>query len=281
MSLPRFLVDTLFSPEIYPSADVSANEQADGHEAFRVGDERRTPRSFWTPTTENADAWLQVDLGSGGDRPADMIAIDRGHNLEGETVTLEHSADGSTWTQVFQATIPTSEGSNASLSAASGVLTEQGAWIKSFSSATDRYWRLTVSAMGAGLKPEIRGLYLGPSYQPSYLPALPFGFGDRQLDYSEVKGPNVWAASSRMADRYELTFRLKLETWAEYNDTARHHIEQLFFKGRPMWLVMDTSYAERAWLAKAAPGSHGFKQRPDWGFPQAELRTVEHEPELT
>lgn len=278
MGLPRFLAENLFDGTQFRDATVSANEEATGHEAFRVGTRRRTPLNFWTPTTENQDAWVKVDLGSGNSEAADMIAIDRGHNLDGETVTLEHSSDDSTWTQAFSVTMPANEGDNTSLTATNGVKTEEGAWVFAFTSATDRYWRLTVSAMGAGLKPEIRGLYLGESYAPNFHIALPFGYGDVTAQFSEVQGPNVWAGASRVSTRKERTFRLKLKSWAEYHDTARYHIEELFFTGVPMWCVFDVDYAERAWLAKVQPGTSGFQRQQGWGFPQSELRAAEHQP---
>lgn len=269
MATPRFLVENFFDPTMFTDATVSANEEATGHEAFRVGTNRRlVSTNHWTPTTANSSAWLKVDLGSGNARSADMIVLDRGHNLDGETVTLETSSDDTNWTQVFQVTMPSTEGDNTSLSAANGVKTEEGAWAKSFTSTSARYWRLTISAMGAGLLPKVVGLYLGESYQPGHHISLPFGFGDRRI------------AGARENDGYDRQFNIKLPSWSAYDNTVRYHIEELFLRRHPMWLVFDPDYAERMWLAKAEQGSTGFERRSGWGFPQADLRAVELQPEL-
>lgn len=277
MGLPRFLSENLFNAASqFTGHNLSANEEATGREVFRVADNRRT-KTFWTPTTENSSAWVKVDAGSGNTEAADMIVIDRESNLEGETVTLETSPDDSTWTQQFQATLPTSEATDGDISAGNGIITEERAWLKTFSSAEDRFWRLTVSAMGAGNKPQIYGLWLGESWQPNFHLRLPFTWGERRLVGSETTSDVGWRGTTPSNERREAQVGLRLKNKDEY-DTARYHIEELYLSGEPMWLVLDEKKAERSWLSKVSPGRTGFEvPQSGWGFQEIRFPAVEHQ----
>lgn len=406
---PRFLAENLFNAASqFGDHEISANEQTTGNEAFRVADNRRT-KTFWTPTTANSSAWVKVDAGSGSHPFADMIVIDRASNLEGEQITLEGSANDTNWSQVFQTTLPTSESTDGDLSASSGVLTTERAWMRRFTSnnllfadagpakgpttnnfdpdwpeggiaiadlglevgdtvsvsadyksatgsdrvqvrlvfrdasntvldairgtvvqsstferstvedvqipaSTEelvvstrnqdgteehtgrramlnkgdtalsfevpnraRYWRLTVSAMGAGLKPNIYGLWLGESWQPNFYTRLPFTWGERRLVGSETTSDVGWRGLVNTNERREAGIGLRLKSESEY-DTARYHIEELYLSGEPMWIVFDEDRAERSWLSRISPGRTGFEvPESGWGFQQIRFPAVEYQ----
>lgn len=277
MGLPRFLAENFFNG-VQQGYTLTANEEAADHEVWHLGDNRRSGRSYWTPTTDNSSAWVKADAGSGNSPKADMIVVDRGSNLDGEQVTLETSSDDSTWSQVFQATLPTSEATDGDLSASSGILTEELAWMKSFPSTSARYWRLTVSAMGSGERPQITGLWLGDSYEPNLHFARPFSWGKRRVTANETSNALGWRGSTQPAEGREGAYTLKMKNESEY-DTARYHIEELYLSGEPMWMVLDQTKAERSWLSRVSPGSGGFEEADDWGFQQISFRAREHQPE--
>lgn len=279
MGKPRFFAENFFHPLAFPGHTVSANEEATGQEAFRVGNYRRSAADHWRPTTDNSSAWIKVQCDQ--QRPADMIAIDRGHNLEGETVTLETSEDDFvSSTTVFSLTVPSSLSADTPLSASAGAYTEEGAWVKSFTSTSATYWRLTVSAMGAGLVPRIVGLWIGASWQPGFHEARPWHPWGRELDYQEVRGPTVWSAASQVSERYSTEVSLRLENRAQY-DVARETVEDWTFRGRPTWYVPDQAKAERSWLGTPPPGTHAFEHAQGWGYMQTTFPLVEHQPDQT
>lgn len=279
MAKPRFLVENFYSPTQFSSHVVSANEEASGHEAFRVGTNRRSPRNYWTPTTSNSDAWVKVDATES--KSADMIAIDRVNNLSGETVKLQTSSDDSTWSDVFSITFPSTFSEPNDLTASPGVLMEDDAWAFYFGSNSARYWRVLVSAMGTDLKPEIGGIYLGDSWQPDLHLARPFDFGRPRLEFETARSETSWVSSSVPATRLETTLSFMLKSESEYDDFARYHIEELFLSKSPMWVFADTDHGERGWLAMPPTGQQGFQTQDGWGFPQAEIQAVEHEPALS
>ena len=151
MGAPRFLVQNYWNDVQNPTHIISANEEAAGFEAWRVGAGRRSPGHYWTPTTANQAAWNKTDCGSA--KAADMLVIDRVHNLGGvASVKLQKSNDNFSAQTVDVATftIPTSASAdNTALSA--GVRTPEGAYLLTFASTSERYWRILVPLMGASM----------------------------------------------------------------------------------------------------------------------------------
>ena len=75
MTIPALLLsENFFNPIQYPSHVIAANEAAAGHEAFRVGNGRRSVLDYWTPTTANAEAWNKVTCDRV--RAANCVVID-------------------------------------------------------------------------------------------------------------------------------------------------------------------------------------------------------------
>lgn len=280
MALPRFLVENFMNPIAFDDHTITASSEEAGHEAFRVGAGRRSRLNFWTPTSTNAEGWVGVRCDQ--PRQADMIAIDRKNNLAGHQIKVQASDDNfSTVQTLVDTTIPSNKSTFQALDSSFGALTEEGAWVHQFSATTANDWRLLIPAMGSGLKPEVGGLYIGKSFEPRYLIALPFGWGDRRLSFDEVQSNTAWVGAFNTAQRIERDFQLKLKSDDEY-DRARYHIEEQFLKRRPMWIVFDQDRAERTWLGVPPQGRQGFEKPSggQWGFQQITLQAVEHEPEL-
>lgn len=279
MGLPRLLVKNFFSRRIYPlhvltpSAASGAGEIA-GNEFGRVGDGCRDPFDFWTNATANTEVRGQVDCAIA--RDADMLVIDRGHNLAGKQVLLERSPDASAWTTVLDVTIPSSS-APGTLDDSNGVVARDGAWLRHFSTATNRYWRVRIPAMGAGLRPQVVGIWLGPSWAPGYLD-VPLAPDSHEIGGQEGATQAGWAIRSGLWVRRYGHVGLRLPLVADY-DTALDHIQYQFGLNRPMWLVHDDARGDHAVLAVPPLGRLEIAQRrPGWFYPWVEFDWIEHEP---
>ena len=282
MGLPLFLAENLFSQPQFPGHLLSASEEAVKGEVWRVATGRRSGRDRWTPATPNVASWVQVKCNVA--RSADMIVLDRGHNLAGVTIGVQYSADGASWTTWFSPTIPSAVGSAASALAANGVVTEEGAWLKQFAAppSPQLYWRISIPALGAGLVPQIVGLWLGASWQPAHYLGLPYDDDGQQLILEQSDPTQAGWRGAGLAARGkdgELSFALAGE--AEYA-TARYHVRENFHgRNRPMWILHDgTGRAERAVLAVPPPGRLSFRFDAGWHSRQAIVAWVEHEPRM-
>jgi hypothetical protein len=237
-----------------------------------VGTGRRGELNSWRAGT-SGDGWIEVDCVAL--RAADMVAIDRGHTLGGKRIVL--TCDGAS---VLDLVIPAAGAGPADVDAETGAVTTEGAWLCRFSGTTGRIWRLQVYAGAAtGYVPEIRGLYLGTSWQLSEYADLPYSDGEYELAYRAGVTDALWVGASAIAQRRHGTLLIKLMSSAEI-PTAEYHIVTLFGRRRPMWIVHDPQRAERAVLTEMAPGSGGFRREQGWFLPQAALAWVEREPAL-
>lgn len=269
MGRPVYCVENFYSARQFPKHTIAANEAAAGQEAFRVGSGRRRPElNSWAPTTENAAANNKVTCNRV--RAANYSAID-GHNLVGETVRLEVSDDNfTTFTEVWSATIPSNVFPSSLLS--EGLLTEDGTYLRSFDFHVGKYWRYNIDAMGAGLKPEIAGLYVGSYFSPSHQVVKPFSFGDSELLPRADPSPVV--------EQRRGSVHLKLAGDLEF-EQARYHFDGLLFRGRPMWLVHDDEEAEKSHLVLRVAGTTGIKvEEGDWSEFQVRFDWEESEAEV-
>lgn len=275
----RFLSENFFNSVQFSTHTITAEEEASGSEPWRVGTGRRvggTIRNLWTPTTSNSVTWIQVQCGRL--RGADTMVIDRGHNLAGKVVTLQISNDNfTTTTNVLSVTVPTTVVPNSRLTDNPGVRTEEGAFVIGFDLHAAIYWRLSIPAMGANLKPQIPGLYLGLGFSPAITPPRPWDDESRRLDFDEIKSPALWVGASRKASRNESVVTLRMNSEAEH-DKARYHLGSLYWRGELMWNIPDTDQAERAWLAYAPSGLHQAVATTDYPFRTISLAMLEHEP---
>ena len=279
MAGPRFLAENFWNLSQFPLHTLTAEEETTGNEAWRVGAGRRvggTIRNYWTPTTANSTTWIECKCNR--TRAADVLVIDRGHNLDGKVVKLEISDDNfGTTTEIFSVTLPSDVSANARLSDTPGTKTTEGAWIISFDFHVARYWRVFVNAMGAGLKPQIPALYLGLSFSPTNRPPRPWDDEPLKLVYDSVVSDSLWSASSRKAKRRETAVRMHMDSDAEM-DQARYHFRSLYQRGDLMWYVPDTDNAERAWLAESPPGTDSQVFPTDFGRRVVSVAMVEHNP---
>ena len=271
---PAFLIENYFSDVQFSTHVISANEEGAGTEAFRVATGRRSSLDRWSPTSLNLEAWIKVDLTSS--KSATACIIDRGHNLGGKTVVLERSADDAAWTQVFSVTIPATAATDGDFDAANGITTDEGAWVKRFASVSDRYWRLRIPAMGANLKPDIIGLWLGNTWEPGKLtmPAL-----DEHAQVVTKRGTSDvgWEGNTKAVRQRAGELFLQLADAAQAGALAA--IEQ-FDLLRPMWILEDADRAERAVLARRPDGRVGFGFELGWFPRQGRIPWVEHQPKV-
>lgn len=275
MQTPVFCTDNLFDDLLYTGHTVTANEEAGGKEVWHVANNRRSPSDYWTPTTANNAAWVRVDCGAA--KAADFIAIDRGSNLEGKTITLATSPDNVTYTTVFSVAVPSAAVDDTALAAAAGAYTEEGAWVKSFTSASARYWRLTVSA-AVSYTPRIVGLWLGARWDVGTYHDRPHDEDASVGAWTAEQNELGWSAYSTDADVRQGEVSLRLMSDAAYDSAARSFLAQ-YRKGRPAWYVPDTDRAERAFLLKCPQGARvGAPYETGWGYRTVRLPYVEHQP---
>jgi hypothetical protein len=280
MGLPLFLVENLFSDIQFPQHVVAASEEASRAQAWRVATGRRSQQDRWTVATANTSAWLRVQCDQA--RAASCIALDRGHNLAGVQVALERSADGATWTQVLVATIPTASAAGTSIDAATGCVTEEGAWIRRFPAVASTWWRLSIPAMGAGLKPQVVGLWLGAAWSPAGYLEQPFDdYARRSLADESQPTPAGWRGAGPAARVREGQLNFKIMTQAD-QDAADYHIRGHFHGyRRPMWIVHDEAQAERAVLADPAVNDlYSLRHDRGWSRRQGSVAWIEREPRI-
>lgn len=278
-SPPVLCVDNYFDDLLNTGHTVSANTEASGFEVWHVANGRRSADDYWAPTTANTDAWVKVDCGAA--KSADFIAIDRGHNLEGRTVALQTSSDDVTWTSVFSVTFPSSDAADTAISAAAGAYTEEGAWVKTFTSTSARYWRLHITA-AASYTPRVVGLWLAEAWQAGsqQYPDRPFDEDATVGAWQATGNDQGWSAASSSAAPRQGDLSIRLDSFSEYDDTVRDFLA-LYRQGRVAWIVANSAQAERAMLAKAPAGSRVSAPYGDrWGYRTVSLPYVEHEPEL-
>jgi hypothetical protein len=275
MPTPLILSENFFNLTQYPDHVVSASEEASGHEAFRVGNGRRSVLDYWTSTSTNTAAYNRVVCDRV--RAANCIVLDRGHNLAGYTVKLHVSSDFATSTEeAFSITIPTASVSGT-VDDPYGVQTEEGAWIYRFPLRAGLGWQVYVPAMGVGLKPDIVGIYLGLAWTPPTFD-MPWSEDDDELGGMESESDAGWMGSIRSWNRRSGSLKLRLDSIMDY-DRARLNLQGFYRQRSPTWLVHDQNQADRALCVIRPKGTQGFRIDRDWfSKRQAEIQYVEHEP---
>lgn len=277
---PVVFGENLFSITQFPKHVITAEEEPAGFEAYRVADGRRSALDYATATTADSDWWVKVVCDRV--RPADMVALDRGHNLAGKAVALQCSDDDAVWTDVvIVSALQAMPGGtlDAPLVPSSGVWgcrTEEGAWLCRFPYRAAKYWRLLVTAMGAGLKPQIVGLQVGLSYSPDNLPRPASPDGD-ELVVEETLTAALWAGTGPPGYRRGGSIRVQLTDYFEY-ELARYQLQGVFGRRRPTWLIHDEGQADRAAQAVRPPGQLGLGAEQGWAYPSGAVAWVEHEP---
>ncbi len=257
MGAPLCLVENLLDRIVqFPLHVVEVDEtEADGHEIDLVADGRRSPFDFYTATTANHLRTVKITCDTA--RAVNTMFLDRGHNLGGVAgFKLDWSTDGTSWTNVWNITIPTTVGTD--LTATNGCTTSEGAWGKVWTpAAATVYHRITFPALGAGIKPVVVGLWLGTAYEPTYF-FNPWAEDRSSLLVQEDVSTRGWKGRGPAVDARVGDFGIQADTDALYT-TARYHLKTLYGAGHPMWICFDRSQADRSFLAvRPAGGVYDF-----------------------
>jgi len=273
---PVVLVENFYSVIQFPGHTPSADEEALGFEAWHVADGRRSLSDYWTSTTTNHQRSLKVTCDRV--RAANTLALDRGHNLAGVALSVIGSNDNfTTYRAVWQGTVPTAITSPGDLDNTNGVVTEEGAFLVRFPTDAYTYWSLEIPALGAGILPQVVGAWLGLAWQPDFL-GNDWGEDQCELVCQEQSSDLGWVGRTYPQPRRNGSLVFQLTDYWSY-ELARYHVQGHFLaRGRPMWIVMDRSQAERAVLAEFMPGTNGLRYRRGWGFRSGDIGWREHEP---
>ena len=268
---PVLLVDNVMSEIQYPLHVVSGHVEPSGNEAWRVADGRRSPADRWLATSTATAAWVKVTCNR--TRGCDMIVLDRGHNLAGKTVALECSDDDfTTFESIFEITLPSASGPG-DIDDTLGVETEEGAWVKRFTTRAATHWRFYVTAQ-AGVQPSVVGLWVGKSYS-SRVFNFPWSDGAVEPIASIAVSESGWegagATSTRRTGQIDLRMKSHLDA-----DLARLWVQGHFMKRRPMWICADQEQADRTVLTVPAGPIQVFNDGV-WPFMQTQIMWVEHE----
>lgn len=274
-SQSAIMTENYFSTVAFTGHTLTADEEATGHEAFRIATGRRSIyTNYYESTTANTQRTLT--LACDRIREANGFVLYPGHNLAGEQVVLEASEDSFATVQTcFDIVLPSAM-APGSLDDSFGVRTEEGAWLKRFTARAGSSFRLRIPAMGAGLKPKIVGAQLGNWYL--FDPIRPWAPDRATLVGEESMADGGWRGAGSIGLVREGVIKIKLTTQTEY-ELARLHLGygSHFARRRPAWYVPDEGAAETAFCITAPFGQSGFAREPQWYAEQADIPYVEHE----
>jgi hypothetical protein len=276
MSAPNSVIsggNLLNTKTAFPNSTLVADEEASGHEAYRIATGRRSPyTNYYTAITANAQRTLTLTCDR--ERAADLFVLDRGHNLLGKELILERSytADFSSAIPVFDVVLPTSV-ATLSLDDAFGVVTEEGAWLIRFLKVSAPYWRIRIPALGANVRPKIVGAHLSASF--AFDPWRPTAPDQTEAGGDMAESDAGWQAVAAPWLRRSDTLRIQLQTPFDYElaATAFRHWDLR----RPCWFVPDETYAQTARCIWRPNGVAGFARDVDWFPHKAAIPAIEFE----
>lgn len=229
-----------------------ADQEASGLTVDRVANGRRHPGDRWSPTTANADHTIKLTCDEL--RAANCFVIDRASNHLGKRFILESSSDDFvTARTIFDVTIPLVVGGQPI--DALGCVTDEGAWIKTFTAEASYAYRLTSKAMGAGIVPQVTGIWLGLAWAPSnFLINFPVHDETSQITMQATRSPVGWRGRTRpgIVRMGEITIEPGDET--DY-DQIRYQVgpEGIMSRGFPAWLIHDRIAGGRNAILVALP----------------------------
>jgi hypothetical protein len=204
-----------------------------------------------------------------------MLVLDRGHNLAGESIVAQGSLDGTNYTNIASITVP-SASATGDIDDTNGVMTEEEAFLKRWTDTDYSWYRLQIPSMGAGLVPEIVGLWVGLSFE-TRIWDFPWtedeGMGVATIAETEAG----WQGTGYVTPRRQGTIGLRLRTAAEYTTARSDILKQFGYKRRPMWIVPEDSQGDRAVLA-IPNGPVNFHFDGAWPFRRTQFSWIEHEP---
>jgi hypothetical protein len=275
---PLLFVDNVFDAiGLYPGAIVDATSEAEGHEAFRVGDYRRDRTSWQAANDVGVGGIHRVRVHLPSAVAPDFLFLDRGHNLAGKGVALQGGDDGATWLHSVSPNVPTVLG--GSPTSPSMCQTEEGAAFTLFTAMPAHAWWEFVIPATAGFVPIVTGLIVGARTQ-----LLNFGKSFDEDAGARTQPSQQSTAGYRGNDATyawrSVTLDLDLIGGTEYDSTMRSLRAKLFEKNQPFVCAMDYgTRPERAWMYTY--------DGTTWGMPKSKVyrsgRIVgrEHMPRLT
>lgn len=279
MGRPVILSDNLINPRIYPGHTLTASSTAsDKHVLFLSSGARRRELTGWFADDLNTDAYVEVVCDQL--RAFNLLFIDRDHNLAGESISIHISDDGfTTYSELGPKTVPSAPVPMAALYDGEIVMTDEGAllWWTDLEYAHEV--RLFVPAMGAGLRPELAGMMLGMAWSPVRAEIKPWDDGRYTLTHATMRSPLGQDAAGEVGRFRSRVLRLRADSWTEYL-TSLYPIETLALGGRTMVVIPDDERAERAALARVAPGQAGWEVPSGQYLPELTLPWEEMEPAL-
>lgn len=188
-------IDTVFANEGAVFGTIHGTQEE--VESLSSGRRERNPTP-WKPGT-GTNRRIEVDLGSGVSKAANLLWIGNGHNYGGETVKLQHSTSlGGAYTDLFSAVVDTD-----------GKTLDDGSWAFVFegTETSKRYWRVQFDNSGA-VDINIPALWFGRFEQlTEYWPAPIDEFGGTVhrtgVNISD-RGVRSAAVSSRLIHRLSI-----------------------------------------------------------------------------
>lgn len=244
---PTLLLDNLADTvQQYPLGTLTASSERPGYEVDRIADYRRE-RTSWQASAAATAHQIDIDLGAGVSRAVDSLYLDRGHNLNGTTVSVYSSADGSAYTSAVARAVPAA-GTLGGDPTTGVCVTEEGAAYLFFPlTAAHRYWRISV-AQASTFQAVVPGVILGKKLQLINFSAT---FDE---DQGERTQPTQTATAGYRGTDTTYAWRLieldlRYVGGPEYDASIRAARALLFERNAPWVCVMDYgNYPERAWM---------------------------------
>ena len=270
-----FCADNLFSDSQYPDLALSTTTCATGYEGYHVATGRRHLIDRYQPDTANVSCYVQVTCDV--IRAASFIAIDRESNHLGQRFVLYGSNDGfATSRTVFDITIPKVPGGTPA--GAVGCVTDEGAWLKTFTPDAFHAWRLWSAAMGSGVTQQITGIHLGLAWAPSTVCTLEWQDEVLEMASLEARAPSGWVGRSAPSTGRVGSLIFKPRNEADYA-MIRWQVMGLFAHGFPAWLCFGkTDYPQRAMMVELVPGTLDWSLRMDYPYRQLAIAFRESQP---
>jgi len=247
MATPLILSDNLFDDAVlHPTYVVTTSgTEVAGAELFNIADNLRDTVGFTVQETNTA---ISITVDAGAAVSADTIIFDVGHNLKGAAVQVRGSTDNFAASNVLVSTftIPSAAGGLGS----AGCLTPKGvAWMR-FASASYRYWRVVLPALGAGIAPRLGNLHLGQSYRfPTYLDAPgAYDYRTQQKHLSNETSKTGIRVKRGTINWDEVNLSVRLEE-ADFQQ-LHPHVRRLLDYNHVWWFSLDDSTTEGSGLMR-------------------------------
>jgi hypothetical protein len=247
------LAENLLLDAQFPGRLLVADQEASGLTVDKVANARRHPGDRWQATTANADH--TITLTTDELRAASCLVIDRASNHLGKRFVLETSNDAFvTVRTVFDVTLPLVPGGQPG--DALGCVTDEGAWIKTFPTEAAYGWRLTSKAMGAGIVPQLTGVWLGLAWQPVNL-LLNYPSQDEAYAVASASTVSPYGWRGRFRPAVARSGQLVIDPGDEAEfDLIRYHLLGLMgVGGFPAWICWDRASGGRKAFLGSLPDS--------------------------